>query len=214
MMLRDMLMILRKTGCTVRRHDKRIDLAVLTAECNLIMRHGAVIIDAVALVQNLSMRADDHPQRTFQDNIHLLTGVACKMQRLGKRLLRIRHYHMERLHGLVLELRSETVIDKALSADDRHALALSGDGIAAQLRRAALHQFGNLDMKRIGTFINKRKAEILFAGFIQLVILYGIICFCSHFLNRKTEILTQAGNSLCNLFDSGFGILKVLLVAH
>ena len=211
--LNNMLLIFRY-AVSVRCHDKRIDLAVLTAERDLIMRDRAVIIDAVALMQDLGMRTDDMPQSALDDDIHFLSGVAAEMQRSGERLLRVRDHNMERLHSLVLELRSKAVIDKALSADDRHALALSGDGIAAQLRAAALHQFGNLNMKCICTFINKRKTEILFAGFIQLVVFYGIIRLGSHFLNRNTEILTQTGNSLCNLFDSGFGILKVLLVAH
>ena len=114
---------------------------------------------------------------------------------------------MERLYGLVLELSSKAVVCKALSADDRNSFALACNCIAAEFRAASFHELCDLYMESIGTFVDEGEAEILFACFKFLVLVYGIICNCCHFLNRYAQIFTQAGNSLCDLFYSGFCIL-------
>ncbi len=214
MMLRNVLMILRETGRAARRHDKCIDFAVLAAERDLIVRHGAVVIDTVALMQDLGVRTDDHPQRALEHNIHFLTGMACEMQRLGKCFLGVRDHDMERLDRLVLEFRSKAVVDKALSADDRVALTLSGNGVALQLRAAALHEIRDLNMKRIRTFINKGEAEILFTCFKRLVILDRIVCIGCHFFDRNAEILAETRNTFSDLFDFQFGLLQLFLIVH
>ena len=55
MMFSNMLAEFGHSCCTARSHNESVDLTVLTTESDFIMRHGAVVIDTVSLVEYLCM---------------------------------------------------------------------------------------------------------------------------------------------------------------
>ena len=57
-MFSDMLLIFGHSRRTSRSSNESVNLAVLAAECDLVMRERAVVIDAVALMEYFGMRTD------------------------------------------------------------------------------------------------------------------------------------------------------------
>ena len=129
------------------------------------------------------------------------------MERLGERLLGVRDNDVEGLDGLILESGRKAVVGEALSADDRHALALSCDCIAAELGAAALHELGDIDIEGVRALVDEGEAEILLTRLELFVLLDGIACFFSHFLRRQSEVFAEVRDTLCDLFYPDLCIL-------
>ena len=200
----DFLNIFAHFGRAVGGNNDCVKFALLAADRYFVVRHGAVKINAVALVQSFRSVTDNHFQRAAGNNVYLLPVMANAVIGRIESFLRIRNGNSERLCNFIFEERCKAIVAETLAPCYGHTLALSCESIFRKARAAALHNIGYFNAADLRHLINKGKAEISAAGFIIAVFFFAYTDFLCHFRLSEAQVKAQSYNSLGNLHNFVF----------
>ncbi len=192
--------------------DHRKENAVLPVHRDHPVRQGRVVVDAVALVQDLRMIADLHLQRTGKYQIKLLPPVAHQMDRFVLLLFGVFIADPVRLRHLVFELGRQVRDGDALLLRGSLALAAAGHRVGRQKSVMTFQQFRQFHVEGLGGFVDEGEGHVRLSCFIQLVFVRSDFRLLCHFLRSPAHNLphlTQAGSNRLQLVEIGLGIHHV-----
>ena len=178
------------------------------------MRRAAVVVDAVALVQDLGVAADLHLQSALHDEAALLAFMARELDVAVLGLLGVFVDNIQRLGDAVLEVGRHVVVDHAVRLLDLLALARPRERVGAQRRAAALDEVGDVDAEAQRAPVEKREVQVAFACLAELVVLLGDAGAARHLAGREAGDLAQLADALGHLADFEFQSRQLLLLLH
>ena len=169
----------------IRTENDSIEFTFLTADSPFVVGFAAVVVDRIALVEDLLIIAYPYFELTADDDIEFLTFMCMRVSDT-ELLVNVGDSNEERLAYLIAEFRGKTHIAESLSSCDGEAFALACDNVAEDTGRFALHEVGYLNACNVSEFIDKSEAEILSTALICEVFVNGDTGFFGHFFGRET----------------------------
>ena len=153
-------------------HDEGQEETVLAVDGDHAVGRGALVEDAVALVQDLGMIAHLDLQRTLDDQVKFLPGVGRGVDGLMLLGLGVFIGNPVGRAQLLAEHRRQILDHDAVLLRRDGALAAPGDGIAGELRAVALKQVSQLNAEGQSALMNKGKGQVARALFILQVYIH------------------------------------------
>ena len=195
------LFFILRHALAVRVHDDRIDDRLFPVHRHQIVRIGAVVVDAVALVQDLVVIADADLDTAFEHHIKLLPLVRRQLPRMKQRLGRIRNGHVKRLSQLIFEHRRQVTVGVPLMPGKGHPLARAGDRVGGQARAVAFQHVGDLHRAGFTELVDEGKVEIRLAGFDLEVVFKRHFGSLGDLRRGKADVFAHGLNSSGHLFQ-------------
>ena len=175
----------------IHRHNHGEEGAVLPVDGDHAVGGGAVIVDAVALVQDLLVVTHAHAEGSLDNKVELLTGVGRGMDRFALQLGRIRIGDPIRRGHLFAEERRHVLNDDTVLHGGDKALIPPVHGVRGQARAAALQELDRLDAHGHGGLVQKGEGQVDLAGFVGDVLFLGNARAGSHLRSGKTHDVAQ-----------------------
>ena len=185
----------------LRPQDDRVEQAVLAVGCDHAVRDGAVIVDAVALVQDLDMLADLHLHAALDDEVAFLPDVAGQLDIGVERAVGILVFHKQGIGDPVLEVRSHVVVDHLVRLLDLLPLARARERVGAELRALALDEVGHVDAEGQRAPVKKRERQIASARLAEEIFLDADAGLPGHLGRCEAGDLTKLADAARHLLN-------------
>ena len=173
---------LRRDLFLARQHHRQ-EQAVVAVHGDHTVRGGGVVIDGVALVQDLDVVAHLHLQRAAEDQVEFLAGVRGGVDGLVLLLGVVIVAHPVGLGDLLAELGRQVLNADAALLRGGDAAALARDRVIGKMGAAALEQIRDLNAKCQRTFVDEGKRQIHRAGLVLAILVEGQLRLFRHFLH-------------------------------
>ena len=181
------------------RHDHREEHTVLPVDGDHAVRCGALVEDAVALVEDFLVFADAHAERPLHDEVKFLSGMRRGVDGLALQLLGILIGDPIRRRQLLPEHCRHVLNGDAVLAGRYRAHAPARHRVARELGALAFEQIGQLHAERQRTLVHERKREIDRALLIAVILLDADLGLLGHLRLGVADDLAHFADSLCDL---------------
>ena len=188
-----------RLGVVLSGQNNRQKEHVVSVDGNHSVRSGAVIIDAVSLIQVFHIVADLNFHFSLENQVEFLTGMFGQMDGLVLKLLSVIIAHPVGLGYLLAEKGSEVLYIDAVLLCGFLSLALAGDGVGRKVGALSLEKVGNADTEGKRAFVNKGKGKVKLSGLILNIIFGRDLGFLSHLFNSQPDDFTHFVNSAGDL---------------
>ena len=185
----------------LRTQDDRVEQTIFAVGRDHAVRDGAVIVDAVALVQDLDMLADLHLHAALDDEIAFLPDVAGQLDIGVERAVGILVFHKQGIGDPVLEVRCHVVVDHLVCLLDLLPLACARKRVGAELRTLALDEVGHVDAKGQRAPVEKRERQIASARLAEEIFLDADAGLPGHLGRREAGDLTKLADTARHLLN-------------
>ena len=175
----------------VRRHDHGEEGAVLAVDGDHAVGRGAVVVDAVALVQDLLMLADAHTQGAGDDEVEFLAGVGGGVDGLILQLCGVLVGDPVGRRHLLAEQRRHVLDDDAVLHGGHEALVPAVHRVGGQPCAAALQELNGLDAHGHGGLVQEGEGQVHPAGLVLDVLRLGDAGAGRHLLGGKAHDVAQ-----------------------
>ena len=175
-----------------------IDNTIPAVTCPDIVRSCTVVVNNIALMENLNIVTDFCVKCTAYNNIKFLSFMSAWLW-LSCFNVNIRNCHKERFCHFLLEHRGKTAVNKSFFSCNWSSLALSCNRIWFKARTLSLHKICHFNIAEISHLIYKCKAEISFTAFVWEIFFNWNVNFFCHFFRSKTYWFTNGSNSFSDL---------------
>ena len=181
------------------REHHRQEQAVRAPHGNHAVWRGAVVVNAVPLVQVLGVLAHLHLEPALQHQVKLLPRMAGQVNRPVLQRLAVGIPHPVGLGQLFAEERREVPDFNAVLPGSLLPLPPPGDGVGRKVRALPLQQVGDADAEGQRTFMDKGKGKIPGAALIKPVLLRADLGPPGHLLRRQARDLAHLPDALRDL---------------
>ncbi len=175
--------------------------AILSFHRDHAVRGAAIVIDAVAGMQNFHVTAHLHFERALDHDIALLPGVGSELDLLVLRGFVIYAAHEQGFRDPVLEGVGKVVIGHTVRLRDLLTVSYASDDIRVQHGGIPLDDIRHVYAERFRTAINEGKVQIAVAPLTDLVLLFGDTGLFRHLRRRKSFYLSEFADALRHFFD-------------
>ena len=191
------------------QHDG-VEGTVLAVDGDHAVGRGAVVVNAVALVENLAVLTDLNLHVAPDDEVALLAVVGGQLDVLVLRAGAVAKLHVEGQGDAVLEAGGQVVAGHVVGFLDLLAVAGPRQRVGAELGAVALDQVGDVDAEAQGAAVEKGDVQLPLAALTEAVFLLGDAGAAGHFSGGQAGDLPQLADTarhLANLvFESGQGL--------
>ena len=181
------------------RHDHGEEHTVLPIHGDHAVRRGALVEDAVALVEDFLVFADAHTERPLHDEVKFLAGVRRGVDGLALQLLGILIGDPIRRRQLLAEHCRHVLNGDAVLAGRHRAHAPARHRVARELGALAFEQIGQLHAERQRALVHERKREIDRALLIAVILLDADLGLLGHLRLGVADDLAHFADALGNL---------------
>ena len=193
-----------------RVEDDRVEGAVAPADGDHTVRRRTVVVDAVAGVQDLAVRADLHEQLPLDHEVTFLPRVGGQFDGLALRLFGIGADHEQGFGDPVAEGVRHIEVGHPVRVGDLLSLAGSGDGAGFQGRAVPLDDVGDVDRERTGAAVEEREVQVAVARLARDILLGRNAGQFRHLLGRKVLDLTERTDTPRHFPDPGIEIGRLI----
>ena len=173
---------------------------------------GGIVINGIALAQQLHIMAHLHLQRAGQDIVKFLAGVGGGVDGLVLQFGIEGVAHEIRLRNLLAEHGGQVADINALLLGRHLRRTLAGDGVGGQLSAAALHQVDHIHLEGEGALVQEGKGQVLPRVFVIQVLGFRYVRHPGHFRRRVAADFPQladTGRHLAHLIGDMLGMCNV-----
>ena len=187
--------------CVLGTEHDGVEDAVLAAGGHHAVGDGAVVVDAVALVQQLGVLAHLDLHGAADDQIALLTVVGGELDVGIEGFVAVFVDDQQGIGDSVLEVGGQVVVDHLMGLLDLLTVAVAGDDIGTELGAVALDEVGDVHAEGGGAAIQKRKVQVAGAAFAADVFLLGDAGALRHLCSGEAGDLPQVADSSGHFLD-------------
>ena len=180
-------------------HNHGQKYAVLPVHSDHAVRSGALIEDAVALVQNLLVIAHAHAHRALDNKVKFLTGVGGGVDGLVLELLGILIRDPVGRGQLLAEQRRHVLDGDAVLAGRDGAAAAPRDHVARELCAVAFEQVGQFHAERERALMHKGERQVGRAGLVGQILFLRDLGLLRHLLRCEADDLPHLTDTLRHL---------------
>ena len=196
------------------RHDHGEEGAVGAVDGDHAVGRGALVEDAVALVERLLVVADAHAHRALEHKIKFLAAVGGGVDGLMLQLLGILIGDPVGRGQLLAEQRCHVADGDAVFGGGDEAAAPACDAVARKLGRLALKQIGQLEAEGQRTLVQEGERQIDRAGLVASVFRFRHASLFSHLLFGEAGDAAHLADTERDLHQGAYGGGRCCLGRH